>query len=727
MACASGAYHTITLSNSGVLYSFGRNNYRQLGFRHDNDVKIASPIPYLPQIKQVSCGANFTVCVDREGLVWSVGENNKGQLGIGNIRYPQFESNFFNVEDIPPVVSVSCGSEHTLIITNDSNLWSCGNNKYGQLCLGTVINQPKFIQTIFSNISKVSLGGYHSLFQNKKGEIFACGFNKNGECGLGHFNHPQITPSFIPNLPSNIVQFICGFQHNLFLDLEGNVFSVGCNKFSQLGLGHNFNQNILNQIPNIPPVQSISCVGINSYLIDFKGNVWSFGDNQYGQLGHGDTVNRNIPTKIESLKDIQQLSHGCCGFQFLAKDSQNNIFAMGNNYYRQLGTGNIGSISIPKQIKSQYSPILINITKLSPHMPIWGRDEMKINQWKRMCTESTMDWSEEEMEKLQMIQSKMKQVKLKLEESNNDKIIQEFPQNSFETWNEVHLFLNGKLRQINSKVKQKHEIQLCSQKNVQIYEQEIIDIKNSLKEMGKKIQQLQERKKEIEENLLPKAKQSQSSFEKKFLDIENNQKILQEMCSDVSIFCKNEKEMNEEICKLFSSKKFTEFDCSEMSKVLWKMDLTKYQPLFEQLPINGEFAAMMINDWTVWDQLGVRYRDYCFMIFHFEMMNTPGYSKTLLPDYDFDCCVCSHATPEKTIHLLNEYEIPLDTDFILKNNYCAPILIVPAFINILLPDALSPNGKKILKEITAWQKIHKHHLKTIYQINLFNYFSHFQI
>ena len=30
--------------------------------------------------------------------------------------------------DIPPVVSVSCGSEHTLIITNDDHLWSCGNN-----------------------------------------------------------------------------------------------------------------------------------------------------------------------------------------------------------------------------------------------------------------------------------------------------------------------------------------------------------------------------------------------------------------------------------------------------------------------------------------------------------------------------------------------------------------------------------------------------------------------
>ena len=48
------------------------------------------------------------------------------------------------------------------------------------------------------------------------------------------------------------------------------------------------------------------------------------------------------------------------------------------------------------------------------------------------------------------------------------------------------------------------------------------------------IQQLQARKKEIEENLLPNAKQSQFSFEEAFKQIVNNQKILKEMCSDVS-------------------------------------------------------------------------------------------------------------------------------------------------------------------------------------------------
>ena len=42
-----------------------------------------------------------------------------------------------------------------------------------------------------------------------------------------------------------------------------------------------------------------------------------------------------------------------------------------------------------------------------------------------------------------------------------------------------------------------------------------------LKDIKHQLQQLQSRKKEIEENLLPKAKQSQFSFEKNFKQIEN--------------------------------------------------------------------------------------------------------------------------------------------------------------------------------------------------------------
>ena len=333
MAC--GGNHTVTLSEDGTPYSFGKNDFGTLGLGHKKDVSLPTPIPNLPKIKMISCGARFTVCVDYKGFIWSFGGNDCGQLGTGN-------KTDFNVPqkllNIPPVLSVSCGEKHTLIITNDDNLWSCGKNEFGQLCHGDTENRSKPRKTLFSNISKVSAGCNHSLFQSNKGEIFACGYNHHGQCGFGHYDS-QITPSLIPNEPSNIVQFVCGYSHCLFLDSEGNVFSVGGNYYGQLGLGHNFNQNELNKIPNIPSIKIISCVGASSYLIDFEGNLWTFGDNSHGQLGHGDKTHINAPKIVNTMTYIQQISYGSCGFHFFAKNSQNQIFATGNNNYGQLGTG----------------------------------------------------------------------------------------------------------------------------------------------------------------------------------------------------------------------------------------------------------------------------------------------------------------------------------------------------------------------------------------------------
>ena len=354
MAACCGGFHTITLSNDGTLHSFGRNSEGQLGLGHNRNVPLPTPIPNLPKINMISCGAYFTVCVDHEGFIWSFGRNYSGQLGTGNttkFNVPQ------KILDIPPVLSVDCGDEHTLIITTDSNLWSCGNNDYGQLCIENKESQLTPQKTSFSNILKISAGSCHSLFQNYKGKIFSCGYNEEGQCGLGHFESPQITPSLIPNLPSNIVQFVCGSDQNLFLDSEGNVFSVGENEYGNLGLGHNTNQNVLDAIPNIPPIKIISCVLASCYLIDFEGNLWSFGRNIFGQLGLGDKNRTNAP-KVNTLKDIQQISYGSSGSHFLLKNSQNQIFASGRNNYGQLGTGDSQRlVSTPKEINSQYSTI----------------------------------------------------------------------------------------------------------------------------------------------------------------------------------------------------------------------------------------------------------------------------------------------------------------------------------------------------------------------------------
>ena len=318
--CVTGIKHTICLSEDGKLYSFGSNVYGRLGLDSSvtnvsgNNRVMGSPqqIQNLPKITMVSCGFSFTVCIDEEGFAWSFGLNEYGQSGLGNNK--KLVSKPLKIENIPPANSISCGGYHTLILTTDLNLWACGLNESGQLFLECQEEQTIPKQTSFSEISKICAGAHFSFIQNMNGKIYGRGDNLYGQLGLGHNNSPQIIASLVNDHSSNIVQFCCGLHHALFLDDIGNVYSVGKNESDltssgQLGLGNFINQNTLQQIVNIPPIQTISCSGSSSYLLDFEGNVWSFGLNTRGQLGQGNTGDYNVPTKIKSIKDIQQLSY----------------------------------------------------------------------------------------------------------------------------------------------------------------------------------------------------------------------------------------------------------------------------------------------------------------------------------------------------------------------------------------------------------------------------------
>ena len=689
MYCSTGEVHTVTISDDGTLFAFGSNGNGQLGLGSKcNDVLVPRCIPHLPKIKVVSCGSFYTVCVDYEGSMWSFGSNENGQLGTGNKishKLPQ------KIGDLPPIHSVSCGRAHTLMLTNSKDLWSCGNNDYGQLCTLSVRNQSKPQKTRFSCISIISTGDNYSIFRNNKGEIFVCGQNDKGQLGLGSRSTHQIKPLL---LRKAFVQICSGKNHSLYLDSNGNVFSVGHNANGQLGNGNTTNQYSLGKISRIPPIQMISCAGNSSYLLDFDGNLWSFGANSGGQLGQGDRNTYYYPKTIPFIKNIKQISYGSSSNHVLVKDSESNIYIMGSNNYGQLG--GTEEFYIAPQIlhvnnaiwcQKNHSTELIN-----------ERDSLP-----SMCSEFTMKWKDEEIEKIKNLQLKIHDVKLTVNSSNN-KIKQEFPKNSFETWNEVKEFINEKCQQINSKLNQKQEKQIKMNKTISVLEEELNDIENT-------IQQLQTKKEQILENLKTK-KHDQETFETNFQKIKYTKQMLDEMCSNVAIFCENENEMNRDIEQLFIQKKFENFDCNDISKLLWKMDLVKYQQVFEDNQINGELALIMTNDWTPWKEIVPEKRDYFYILFNFEMMKTSGYKKTLSRDYSSDCSVCSHNTPEKTIYLLKEYDIPIDDDLILKNNYVAPVLF-PLLNDILGNDFLSPTGRKIITEVNKWEKLHKEHLKDL--------------
>ncbi|MCT6836344.1 MAG: InlB B-repeat-containing protein, partial [Bifidobacteriales bacterium] len=149
---SAGVRHALAIDEDGNTWSWGRNNYGELGNNTTNGEHVANPVPVRVQYPastgtvtavQVSAGANHSIAVDTNGNTWSWGRNNYGQLGnntTSNQSTPVkvFASAQSTSSDGPwlNAVQISAGYFSSAIGTDGyAKVW--GQNNNGQLGNGT--------------------------------------------------------------------------------------------------------------------------------------------------------------------------------------------------------------------------------------------------------------------------------------------------------------------------------------------------------------------------------------------------------------------------------------------------------------------------------------------------------------------------------------------------------------------------------------------------------------
>ena len=121
----------ILLSTSGLLYSFGSNQFGQLGHGDTEPRTYPTIIKFFldkkKKVEQISCGFKHAACKSNN-KIYSWGCNVNGQLGTGNlknmytpylndIKYSKVKFNF---------LQVSCGFRSTVFLTETRQLYWCG-------------------------------------------------------------------------------------------------------------------------------------------------------------------------------------------------------------------------------------------------------------------------------------------------------------------------------------------------------------------------------------------------------------------------------------------------------------------------------------------------------------------------------------------------------------------------------------------------------------------------
>ena len=85
-------------------------------------------------MRQVSCGSDHSCFLTEQGDVYACGEGEKGQLGLGYIsmkEYRPLKLKFKYLKKNDYIAQVSCGSYHTLFLTDKQEVFATGLNDFG--------------------------------------------------------------------------------------------------------------------------------------------------------------------------------------------------------------------------------------------------------------------------------------------------------------------------------------------------------------------------------------------------------------------------------------------------------------------------------------------------------------------------------------------------------------------------------------------------------------------
>lgn len=201
-----GDYHSLALSKGGELFAWGQNLHGQLG------VGIILPSIQTPQIveqlsgvplAQISAGKAHSMALSISGNVYSWGRNDFGQLGLGHTDNKDLPS-LIETLDNEKVEFLACGGSHTALLTKDGLLFTFGAGEYGQLGHNSTQNElrPCLVTELVGNrVTQIACGRWHTLaYVSDLGKVFSFGSGKEGQLGnSGTHNHmiplPMKSPS----------------------------------------------------------------------------------------------------------------------------------------------------------------------------------------------------------------------------------------------------------------------------------------------------------------------------------------------------------------------------------------------------------------------------------------------------------------------------------------------------------------------------------------------------
>ncbi|CAK9828632.1 RCC1-like G exchanging factor-like protein [Anthophora retusa] len=251
---AAGRAHLLVLTNEG-LFTLGNNAYGQCGrpvILNENysNSRVVHHIPDIKgkKIKAITAGQDHSILLTESGEVYTFGWGADGQTGLAHYRNefrPSLVKGDLAGQHIIKVASVA---DCVLALSDKGKVFGWGNSEYGQLLIDTETQQINIATEInvlekLGHIVDIACGGCFCMVLNNAGDVYVWGY---GILGFGPEVQRVLQPTLIPSVlfgnnayqkNIKVVKIFCGLSHLAAITNTGDLYTWGCNKFGSLGLG----------------------------------------------------------------------------------------------------------------------------------------------------------------------------------------------------------------------------------------------------------------------------------------------------------------------------------------------------------------------------------------------------------------------------------------------------------------------------------------------------------
>ncbi|TMS05606.1 putative E3 ubiquitin-protein ligase HERC4 [Larimichthys crocea] len=194
---ACGSQHSVALTKDGQVYTWGQDSRgqlglgkRKLGASSPQHVRTVSAIPLV----QIAAGAEQSFALSVSGSVFSWGRNDCGQLGVGDRKDRHTPTSVCSL-NMKKSVHVSCGEEHTAVLTKTGVVFTFGSGQHGQLGHNSFSDElrPRLVAELWgAKVSKIACGRHHTVVLTDNKRVYSFGRRERGQLGRGEESHPSV-------------------------------------------------------------------------------------------------------------------------------------------------------------------------------------------------------------------------------------------------------------------------------------------------------------------------------------------------------------------------------------------------------------------------------------------------------------------------------------------------------------------------------------------------------